>query len=175
MARTWKLESSETWNRTKLDCQKEKKKEKGNDFQFLIPNDILLNSLISALDWFSPERLPAAVDRNSCGDPQPNMRQSLGETPQKRENKDCRSQRSRTPGEYGPPESIKQGSLGLTETEAAIQSLHGCALGILRTCCGCLDWGFCGTPKSRGEGVSDSFACSWDPFFSHWVILSEQP
>lgn len=93
--------------------------------------------------------------------------QTLGRalvTPRKRGRKDCMSQRG-SGHEENTAHRINWA--GFTGAHRVGSANHGVCMGLLgplHTCCGCLALDFCGTRDSGSRGVSDSFACHWDPF-----------
>lgn len=56
-----------------------------------------------------------------------------------------------------PPESTKQASEGLTDTEAATTEVTWSALGPMHARYGCLTWSFCWISNSGNGGISDSY------------------
>lgn len=87
-------------------------------------------------------------------------------SPWKRGRKDRRNQwKWRILGEHGPLNHLSKVNKGSQRLKGQLQSLHGSVLGPLHMV-------FCGTPNSESGYISDSFAYSWDFFFStYWVAL----
>ena len=84
--------------------------------------------------------MPPTSDLTKCRDPQPNIRWTIGN------HVECR-------------EEELQKTKGLNNERACM------APGPLHKCCCCLTWGVCRTPNTEREGISGSFAYSWDLFF----------
>lgn len=136
----------------------------GKKVNELIHNGILSYSSVQSQAQPSLERFHPATGGDRCRDSESNNRWSSGN--QKRERKDCWSQRMEATVRTLLMESAEQGSYGLTATESTI----------LKPACSCtrssalcyisVVWCFCGTPKSRSENLSGSFAHSYDHFTS---------
>ena len=91
-------------------------------------------------------------------------------TPQEKGRKDCRRQTGQVHQENRHQLSRAHG--GSQRLKQQPHSLHGSVLGPLHVCYSCVAWCFCETPNSGIGGVSDSFACSWDPFSTGGLTLS---
>lgn len=59
---------------------------------------------------------------------------------------------------------ISQAALRCSNWSSDLEACMRSVSGPLHAFCGCLGWGFCGTPNNGSGDISDSFACSWDPF-----------